>query len=1105
MKKLTFLIFAIIGIALTFSCVDETDNTNSMDGYIRFNMIANSDAGNMWSDGSRGTRAAAPIAASTDLSLDEPLYLHALITPGIDNNAQEKDTLPTTRGKRYTGHVFGNGINNFNIYGTIGGEEAFSLNTVINVSDMQGTDSDEEWLVNEGQEILTTWESNETGDFYGIAPALDPESVTCAYVLSDEPTVLNFTMQENERDNIDILTAKATDVIYDKKNTDGIVMEFKHILTAIKFKLNSADALTCTLNGMLYYINVKKVKLVNITTDGTFDLSTETWTQGSTIGDCTVDISRSRADMMVTGDDQYFVNTDDNCLMVMPQTTTSDTKLRMLCDLTTNPDPNGIGSKKENVVFDFPIGETTWEQCTTYTYSLKKLNYAVSYNFTSTYNNANLSGQTLVYPAEGGDLTLKVNSSKTITEAGLAPRTEAVPWHMEYYDGTTWQNGLPEGFSLLNNEGEVVPDIMNILGNDNDALYTWKLVATPIFPDELASTTVLKGNRYGGTSESDAVDLSLRDVSGNTLTHQTSANCYVVKGYGYFKFPLYYGNALKNGSSNNAAWSERTLNAVYFNYLDKHITNANIETDTGNKADKVIVGWEDTEEEEVIDRNSVRLKDEGGVTYVHFAINKDDIKAANALIAIKDNAERVMWSWHIWITDLDFSKTVRFKLQNGDYYNFMKHQLGWSTSEYHGTEAQSYMFRAAQNATAGGDNKDFNVEIPEAQIAVGGHLINYQFGRKDPFFVGKPEGIKGGTIESNLMFAPMNRKANTLLKFGRNNLTYTMADAIKNPTRFTYKGIYGWMIPHGFSEGASVTDWAFGTTWSPEMDRYCTRITKTVYDPCPVGYVTPSWLALRSLMKLPTNSSQTLMGSTTSNSTKTDKPVKYVQLVSSEGEGESTKLDVYLSGRLNANSSESKVMYQFNESGFLWSGITTFPIGAGYYFLPQNISTNTLSQSVAMAILPVKDELENTIETFSPIGMTMRCRIPQIPNTSGLLEYAFSRAALQYFIDNYGVSSITVTKLEAETKASNSRQATVKATVNCGNAGTKAITISYSNDTNDHLTEITLTEAQKRGLAQVILNSIDNTQNATEYVIYDGDNVTTNINRNHFYVTLTLN
>ena len=51
----------------------------------------------------------------------------------------------------------------------------------------------------------------------------------------------------------------------------------------------------------------------------------------------------------------------------------------------------------------------------------------------------------------------------------------------------------------------------------------------------------------------DATDLSLFDIYGNGIA-KTTANCYVVSKPGFYKIPMVYGNALKNGTTNKSAY-----------------------------------------------------------------------------------------------------------------------------------------------------------------------------------------------------------------------------------------------------------------------------------------------------------------------------------------------------------------------------------------------------------------------------------------------------------------------------------------------------------------------------------------------------------------------
>ncbi|MDY5237317.1 hypothetical protein, partial [Bacteroides helcogenes] len=41
--------------------------------------------------------------------------------------------------------------------------------------------------------------------------------------------------------------------------------------------------------------------------------------------------------------------------------------------------------------------------------------------------------------------------------------------------------------------------------------------------------------------------------------NENTANCYVVSASGYYSFPLVYGNAIKDGTTNTLAYMEKPL------------------------------------------------------------------------------------------------------------------------------------------------------------------------------------------------------------------------------------------------------------------------------------------------------------------------------------------------------------------------------------------------------------------------------------------------------------------------------------------------------------------------------------------------------------------
>ena len=150
-------------------------------------------------------------------------------------------------------------------------------------------------------------------------------------------------------------------------------------------------------------------------------------------------------------------------------------------------------------------------------------------------------------------------------------------------------------------------------------------------------------------------------------------------------------------------------------------------------------------------------------------------KEGNAVIAAKDASGKILWSWHIWLTD---------QPQGQVYYNnagtMMDRNLG------------------ATSATPGD---------------VGALGLLYQWGRKDPFL--GSSSISSGTEAKSTLTWPS--------AVSSDSSKGTIAYATANPTTFiTYYNNYDWY----YTESTSTDN----TRW---------QSAKTIYDPCPVGWCVP--------------------------------------------------------------------------------------------------------------------------------------------------------------------------------------------------------------------------------------------------------------------------
>lgn len=295
----------------------------------------------------------------------------------------------------------------------------------------------------------------------------------------------------------------------------------------------------------------------------------------------------------------------------------------------------------------------------------------------------------------------------------------------------------------------------------------------------------LKNRSYLGSS-TDPHDLSY-DYNGLMNT----ANCYVITHPGYYKFPLVYGNAIKNGATNAIAYGEGTGSTTFVNHLDKQITDPYIYNNISCTVGSAALVWQDAQN---LIRN-IALSDEN--KYIKFEITKENIEQGNAVIAVKHTDGTIMWSWHIWVTNKNVYETVPIKtqVQSGltteHTYNFMPVPLGWD---------------------------DDIQDQPNCPY--------YQWGRKDPFC---PSDGTTSKVDKTLYDSSGNSFTMTKTSGGVSTGT-----SIKNPTTYNYNA----SDPYDWNSTTNYDYWNATNGDTKTMND--NKVVKTVYDPNPVGFKMPS-------------------------------------------------------------------------------------------------------------------------------------------------------------------------------------------------------------------------------------------------------------------------
>ena len=294
------------------------------------------------------------------------------------------------------------------------------------------------------------------------------------------------------------------------------------------------------------------------------------------------------------------------------------------------------------------------------------------------------------------------------------------------------------------------------------------------FTDYFDYLADLKNRAYLGSSDNP------HDLSYDYNGLMNTANCYVVTHPGYYKIPLVYGNAIKNGATNAIAYGVGTGSSTFVNHLGAQITDPYIYNNENCKVGSADLVWQDAQ---YLIRN-IALCDDN--KYIKFEITKENIEQGNAVIAVKDGSGNIMWSWHIWVTNKNVYETQAVTASYNSQtktFMFMPFPLGWNDS----TTAPTCTF--------------------------------YQWGRKDPF-----PPSNGSNSEITLYAYEFANP--TMKKEAQTNIQ----TSIMNPLTFYGTETASW-------ENTSALDlWNVGNT---DTDVNFNLVTKSVYDPSPAGFHLP--------------------------------------------------------------------------------------------------------------------------------------------------------------------------------------------------------------------------------------------------------------------------
>lgn len=257
-----------------------------------------------------------------------------------------------------------------------------------------------------------------------------------------------------------------------------------------------------------------------------------------------------------------------------------------------------------------------------------------------------------------------------------------------------------------------------------------------------------EGVSYGATRSfrtNDAIDYS----NAIDLSSSGSANCYIIPSSGSYKLKAVKGNST---------------------------------TSVGQCASASIL-WESYGTSTYISTNSLIGLVDCQNDYVYFKTHTT-YNEGNAVIAVHDSAGKILWSWHLWLTN----DQIQSHVHTNNAGTMMDRNLG------------------ALSAT------------PSDRTLTFGLL--YQWGRKDPF-------LSSSNSSDATSFKPTKCRSTNESNWKSEKCTEsigTIQYTIENPMTF-------------ITANSKNYDWYYTGTSTTDETRWGT--TKTIYDPCPPGWKLP--------------------------------------------------------------------------------------------------------------------------------------------------------------------------------------------------------------------------------------------------------------------------
>lgn len=618
------------------------------------------------------------------------------------------------------------------------------------------------------------WPAEASLDFYAYAPY----GKTTMNITDNKEITFNYIVPDQATEQPDIMFAHVT---ASKETFPGstVSLGFKHALAGVKFV--AKDVTNCT---------VKSITLQNLYGEGlcTYDTETKTftWTMSGDKKEFsqTFDVTLKEQE---NGEQPITDKNPETTFMLIPQSLDGVT---VEVQVETNEGPFTLTGSLEQT--------GKWEAGKIYTYAIstESINWIYEFEVTPSIK--------LPLGTTAGQYTVRSYRYRR----GNPEAKKPVAWRVvetnssetDLENGETIQVTLNEILSEFTYEDDAPATI----STGYDIELTETTLHTTYDGDQTLKDATPKGR------PNNPYDLS---TEGGTI-NQTTANCYVVNAAGTYQLPLVYGNAIKNGRENNAAYQ----GGNFKDYQNNTINNSRI-----TNADNAVLVWSD---------GFFMFKDihlDAAKENLVFTIDPDYMQQANAVLAVRDASNRIMWSWHIWVTERPVyteKHTLQDFFDGSNTYELMQCNLGWVDGKMVYYNQRDLTFRFTQAGSGKTDELIVRQEGETFDYKDVGSTY-YQWGRKDPLVALK--NWKSYRYEDYRLHETGNPDYVYRYETGPT----TIGNAIQHPNVFYTRGTTG---------GADWNSDHITTLWNTNENGgtlESTTSVKTIYDPSPRGFKVP--------------------------------------------------------------------------------------------------------------------------------------------------------------------------------------------------------------------------------------------------------------------------